>query len=204
MTSTALPYSPLVVALASASNRTRTWVAELALVTAGAALVALSAQVIIPLPFTPVPLTGQTFAVLLVGAGFGSRRGLASLCLYLLIGVAGFPVFAGGAGGAEYLTAPTAGYLIGMVAAASLLGRLAERGWDRRPGPALGMMALGSLVIYAFGLLWLGHSLGVGPTEAFRLGALPFLPGDIVKLLLASAALPLAWRLVNAVRGGRE
>ncbi|MCX2728035.1 biotin transporter BioY [Thermomicrobium sp. 4228-Ro] len=166
-----------------------------ALVVAGSVLTALAAHVSIPLPFTPVPITGQTFAVLLVGAALGSRRGAASMALYLAEGLAGLPVFAGGKAGLAVLLGPTGGYLIGFIAAAFVTGWLAERGWDRRPLTTALAMVLGNLVIYLFGVSWLAVFVGI--SKAPLLGMIPFLPGDLLKILLATAALPGAWWIVQ-------
>lgn len=168
---------------------------DLLLIAGGALLVALFAQIRIPLPFTPVPLTGQTFAVLLVGAALGARRGFASLGLYLLSGLAGLPVFAGGAAGMTHLFGPTGGYLLGFVAAAYVIGWLAERGLERSLRTSLLPFALGTLIIYALGAGWL--ALYVGPQAALAKGVLPFLPGDLLKLVLAALALPTAWKLAR-------
>jgi biotin transport system substrate-specific component len=161
----------------------------------GALWVALFAQVRIPLPFTPVPITGQTFAVLLVGAALGAGRGAGALMLYLLMGMTGLPVFAGGAAGLFHLTGPTGGYLIGFVIAAAAAGRMAEHGWERSFRTSLIPFSLGTLLIYLVGVPWL--ALYVGPQAAIQKGLLPFLPGDLIKLLLAALALPSAWRLVQ-------
>jgi biotin transport system substrate-specific component len=161
----------------------------------GSLWVALFAQVRIPLPFTPVPITGQTFAVLLVGAALGAGRGAGALMLYLLMGMTGLPVFAGGAAGLFHLTGPTGGYLIGFVIAAAAVGRMAEHGWERSFRTSLIPFSLGTLLIYLVGVPWL--ALYVGPQAAIQKGLLPFLPGDLIKLLLAALALPSAWRLVQ-------
>lgn len=171
---------------------------ELALVTAGSLLVALCAQIRIPLPFTPVPITGQTFGVLLIGAALGATRGALSLALYLLEGAAGLPFFAGGAAGAGHLIGPTGGYLVGFVVAAWITGWLAERGWDRDVRKAIVAMTVGNLVIYLLGVLWLARF--VGWEAAFVKGVLPFLPGDALKIGLAAAALPGTWRLLGSGR----
>jgi biotin transport system substrate-specific component len=177
-------------------------VRAVALVVGFSLLVALSAQVVIPLPFTPVPVTGQTFAVLLAGALLGSRLGPAAVALYLFEGAAGLPFFKGGASGAHYLFfAPTAGYLLAFPVAAFVTGRLAERGWDRRVSTAAGAMALGSLVILAGGWGWLAATTG-DAARAFLVGVAPFLVGDVVKIALASAALPLGWKLLGRARRG--
>ena len=165
---------------------------EILLVLAGSALIAASSWVAVPLPFSPVPVTGQTFAVLLVGSVLGGRRGAASALAYLAEGASGLPVFAGGASGAHVLAGPTGGYLAGFVLGAWLCGALAERGWDRRAATTIASMALGNLVILAPGLLWLARFVGTGPV--LNVGLWPFIPGDIVKIGLAAALLPLGWK----------
>lgn len=163
----------------------------------GAAVVGLFAQVSVPLPFTPVPLTGQTLGVLLVGAALGPRRGAASLGIYVLAGAAGLPLYAAGASGSAALFGPTGGYLAGFVVAAWLVGALAVRGHDRGPATMLAVYSLGSAAIYLLGASWLAVVLGVGPREAFALGVAPFLAGDAVKALIAAGLLPAAWRLLG-------
>lgn len=165
------------------------------LVLAGSVLVALAARVTIPLPFTPVPITGQTFAVLLVGALLGSRAGAAAMITYLVEGAMGLPVFAGGRGGADVLVGPTAGYLYGFVAAAFVTGWLCERGWDRRVHTAALAMLVGNAVIYLFGLPWLAYF--IGPDRVLVAGLLPFIPGDLFKVVLAALALPGGWKLLG-------
>ncbi len=166
---------------------------DAALVFLGALIVALLAQVRIPLPFTPVPITGQTLGVLLVAAGLGSRRGVASLSLYLAGGLAGLPFFTGGGSGLAYLSGPTGGYLVGFLAAATLVGWLAERGWTRNGYQTAALFTLGSLVIYAFGAAYLAAFVGL--RQALAVGVWPFLPGDAVKAVFAAALLPAAWKL---------
>lgn len=165
------------------------------LVVAFSALIALSAQVAIPLPFTPVPITMQTLTVLLTGVLLGSRLGMATLVVYLVEGVIGLPVFTQWGAGIVHLFGPTGGYLIGFVFAAGLAGFLAERGWDRRLWTTLLAMVLGNLVIYAFGVGWLSTFLGLG--SALAKGMLPFLIGDIIKIALAMVALPGGWALLR-------
>jgi biotin transport system substrate-specific component len=177
---------------ASAAARLAT---NLALIVAGSVLTALAARISIPLPFSPVPITGQTFAVLLVGAALGSRRGAASMALYVAEGAAGLPVFAGGTAGPGVLLGPTGGYLVGFIAAAFVTGWLAERGWDRRPLTTALAMVLGNVVIYLLGVSWL--SLFVGVTKAPLLGMVPFFPGDLLKIVLATLALPGAWWILR-------
>src|SRR5216683_2154964 len=170
---------------------------DVVLVGLGAALLAGSAQVSIALPFTPVPITGQTFAVLLVGASLGSVRGATSSLLYLLLGVAGAPVYAHGAEGFAVITGASGGYLVSYPLAAALTGWLAERRWDRRFSSAVGAMLTGNVLIYLFGLPWLAVVLGTGLEKTLELGLYPFVPGDTFKLYLAAALLPTAWRIVG-------
>ncbi len=168
---------------------------DIVLVVSGSLFVALGAQVAIPLPFSPVPVTGQTLAVLLVGMLMGSRRGSLCLVAYLAEGIAGLPVFAGGTTGPAHLLGPTGGYVFGFVAAAYVAGWLAERGWDRQAGTTFLAMLLSNAVIYAVGLPWLAAFVGIG--IALPLGFYPFIAGDILKLALAAALLPLGWKILR-------
>jgi biotin transport system substrate-specific component len=169
-----------------------------ACVVGGSLLVALSAQVAIPLPFSPVPITGQTLAALLIGALLGRQLGAYALLLYLAEGAIGLPVFAGGGIGLARLAGPTGGFLAGLVVAAYLVGFLAERGWDRRPATTVLAMLFGNIVIYAFGLTWLARFLGA--SQVLAAGLLPFIPGDLLKLALAAALLPSGWALLGRAR----
>ena len=169
---------------------------DIVAVLGGSLATGLAAQAAIHLPFTPVPITGQTFAVLLVAALLGSRRGAMSMILYLAEGAAGLPVFGGGAAGPAILAGPTGGYLIGFVPAAWAVGALAERGWDRRVPTTLVAFLAGNALIYAFGLPWL--ALHVGWERTLALGFLPFAIGDALKLLLAAIVLPGGWRLARS------
>jgi biotin transport system substrate-specific component len=187
---------------AKAETLTGAWLApvdavkSVVLVVAFSLFIALSAQVVIPLPFTPVPITLQTFAVLLTGALLGSRLGAAAVLAYLVEGAAGLPFFRGGNGGWLYLAvSPTAGYLLAYPLAAFLTGWLAERGWDRKFLTAAAAIGLGSLVILFGG--WLGLLRFYTPVQAFALGVAPFIIGDIVKIALAAAALPSGWALLR-------
>jgi len=172
------------------------WVKSVALVVAFSLFIALSAQVSVPLPFTPVPITLQTFAVLLTGALLGSRLGALALVAYLVEGAAGLPFFRGGGGGWLYLAlSPTAGYLLAYPLAAFLTGWLAERGWDRKFLTAAAAIGLGSIVILFGG--WLGLLRYYSAEQAFALGVVPFIVGDILKVALAAAALPSGWALLR-------
>lgn len=174
---------------------------EALLVLAGTALVAVAAQISIPLPFTPVPITGQTFAVLLVGASFGALRGFASIALYWLVGIAGAPVYADRSSGWETFMGPTGGYIIGFVAAAAVTGWLAQRRWDRHFRSSVAAMLTGSVIIYACGLPWLAVDLGTDLEKTLELGLYPFVIGDLLKLYLAAMLLPGAWKLIQRFRG---
>lgn len=169
--------------------------ARAAAVVLGSVLVALCARIEIPLPFTPVPVTGQTFAVVLVGMALGARSGALSLLLYLAEGAAGLPVFSGGGAGVGHLFGPTGGYLVGFVASAASAGALCERGWDRRALTTFAAMLLSSVWVFGFG--WLGLLRFVpGPIDALQAGVLPFLPGDLLKCALAAGLLPVVARRI--------
>jgi biotin transport system substrate-specific component len=176
--------------------RAAVWLRDLVLIVLGALFVAALAQIEIPLPFTPVPITGQTFGVLLVGAALGSGRGAASLALYLAMGIVGLPFFAGGAHGLQVVIGATGGYLIGFVIAAYGIGLLAERGLERRVRTSIIPFLLGTIIIYVCGVAWLSLVLG-SLSKAIAAGLLPFLIGDAVKLIAAAIVLPAAWRIVK-------
>src|SRR5213594_1089450 len=168
-------------------------VRQVGLVIGFSLLTALSAQVVIPIG--PVPITGQTFAVLLTGALLGSRLGAMAMIAYLIEGASGLPFFAGGMAGLAHLLGPTGGYLIAFPAAAFITGAFAEHGWDRRFFTAAAAMAIGSVLILLSGWAWL--SFFRSPTFAFQAGVKPFIIGDIVKILLAAAVLPSGWALLR-------
>lgn len=176
--------------------RTAEWIRSLLLIFAGSLLLALLAQIEIVLPFTPVPITGQTFGVLLIGAALGSKRGAASIILYITEGAMGLPFFAGGASGLGILTGATAGYLAGFVVAAYAIGWLAERGLERSVRTSVIPFLVGTVIIYICGVAWLSIMLG-GFGKAITLGLVPFLLGDAIKLIAASLLLPIAWKFVK-------
>jgi len=162
----------------------------------GASLVtAAAAQVAVPVPWSPVPLTGQTFAVLLTGAALGARRGFFAQVAYLAEGALGLPFFAGGAGGPLAFAGPSGGFLVAFPLAAAATGLLAQRGWDRRFGTTLAAMLLGSAVILASGLTALSHF--VPADRLLTAGLWTFVPGDLLKAVAAAVALPVAWRFVR-------
>jgi len=170
------------------------------LIAGGAGLIAASAQVSFKLPFTPVPITGQTFSVLLVGAALGTVRGGSSALLYVLAGLL-FPIYAPHTGyGWSTITSASGGYLVSYPFVAALTGWLAERRWDRKFSSAVGAMLTGNVVIYLFGLPWLAVVLNTNLEKTLELGLYPFVPGDTFKLYLAAADLPGAWKLVGAAK----
>jgi biotin transport system substrate-specific component len=178
-------------------ERVNARVRDVALVVAGALLIYLTARVSIPVPGSPVPITGQTFGVLLVGGALGFRRGLIGVGLYVLLGVVGLPFFAEAKGGLSVIWGATGGYLIGFVVAGALVGRLAELGWDRRIGGALGAMFIGNLAIYLVGLPWLKVVTGMSNEDTVANGLTPFLLGDALKLVLAAVLFPATWWIVG-------
>ncbi|MET7843058.1 biotin transporter BioY [Streptomyces sp. NPDC005356] len=181
--------------LLPAAGATRARARDAALVVGGAALTGTAAQFALPVPGSPVPVTGQTFAALLVGIALGARRGALALAVYAGAGVCGMPWFAEGTSGA---TMPTFGYVLGLVLAAAVAGGLARRGGDRRALRTAGVMALGSVCVYAVGVPYLALSLHLPLDRAVALGAAPYLVGDALKAALAMGALPTAWRMLES------
>lgn len=177
----------------------RRGVVTLLLVVGSALLTALAAQIRIPLPFTPVPITGQTFAVLLSGAALGSGAGAAGQAMYVVLGLF-MPFYAGGASGWEHATGSTGGFLVGFVVAAWVVGKLAEGRQDRTVSTAIPAFLTGTIVIYLFGVPWLARALDVSWVRATELGLAPFVVGDLAKAALAGLALPAAWRLAGDAR----
>ncbi|CAL9450165.1 biotin transporter BioY [Streptomyces sp. enrichment culture] len=169
-------------------------VRDVALVAGGAVLTGVAAQIAVPVPGSPVPVTGQTFAALLVGTALGARRGLLSLALYALLGMAGMPWFAEGVSGTA---APSLGYVFGMLLAATVVGALARRGADRSMVRMAGAMLLGEALIYAVGVPYLALAADMSLGAAIAAGLTPFLIGDVLKAALAMGAVPAAWKLVD-------
>ncbi|MFF1381377.1 biotin transporter BioY [Streptomyces sp. NPDC058308] len=169
-------------------------VKDAALVLGGAALTGIAAQIAVPVPGSPVPVTGQTFAALLVGTSLGARRGFLSLALYALVGMAGMPWFAQAGSG---VAAPSLGYVLGMLLAATVVGALARRGGDRSVLRTAGTMVLGSAIIYAVGVPYLAAATGMSLAQAVAAGLTPFLIGDALKAALAMGALPTAWKFLD-------
>jgi biotin transport system substrate-specific component len=181
------------------------WISNVVLVAAGSALMALSAQFSHQFSFSTVPITGQTFAVLLIGALYGSRLGAATMLAYLAEGASGMPVFAGATGGVGAIATASGGYLFGFVIAAYVVGWFAERGWDRSRWIVLPML-LGNAAVYVPGVIWLHQQfhvvhLPISWSTALDYGLWPFIAGDLAKLVAASLAVPAGWSLVERVRG---
>lgn len=175
------------------AEKTRALAYDVFLILAGTVMLALSAQLAIYI--TPaVPLTGQTFAVLLLGALYGSRRGAFTVLAYLAQGAVGLPVFANGQAGVAYMMGPTGGYLVGFAVAAFVVGWLAERGWDRKLTLTFVAMVIGNLVIYLHGIAW--FSIVLDFKQAMALAVLPFIPGDLIKIALATVLLPGGWAVM--------
>ena len=164
--------------------------------------IALSAQIAFSVPFSPVPITGQTFAVVLTGALLGSRRGGLAIVAYLLEGISGLPVFAQAQFGIIHLVGPTGGYLIGFIPAAFLSGLMVEFGWGESIFGAIGMMVIGTIVIFICGLSWL--KLFIGTTNVFEVGLYPFLAGAVIKITLAGVVYRLGWRVIDKADRSKE
>ncbi|OQR59940.1 biotin transporter BioY [Streptomyces maremycinicus] len=168
-------------------------VRDIALVLGGAALTGLAAQIAVPVPGSPVPVTGQTFAALLVGTTLGARRGVSSLAVYAVAGLAGVPWFANGGSGVSV----SFGYILGMILATAAVGALARRGADRSVARMAGTMLLGEAIIYLVGVPYLAYAADMSASAAIAAGLTPFLIGDAVKAALAMGLLPTAWKLVK-------
>lgn len=185
-----------------ATNLRGTWVRDAALVSGAALFIAVSAQVSVRLPITPVPFTGQTLAVLLAGAALGPSLGLASAALYFALALAGLPVLAPTAEGTHVtgsavLSLPSLGYIVGFLAASYTVGRLAQAGFTRTPLRTASAMVIGNALIYAFGVVWLQHAIGTDWSTTIGLGLTPFLIGDALKVAIAAGLLPAAWKFVR-------
>jgi biotin transport system substrate-specific component len=190
--STAAIHRPLVLADTLSGSRLR----DAALVAGGAGLTVLGAQIAIHVPPSPVPVTGQTLAVVIAGAALGARRGAASQLLYLLLGLF-LPVYSDGASGIDVIWGATGGYIVGFIVAAGLIGWIAERGYDRHRITAMLAFAAGQLAIFAIGVPWLAVSTGMSWGDAIHNGFIIFIAGGIMKAVLAGMITPAAWRFVN-------
>jgi biotin transport system substrate-specific component len=191
--STAVAVQPRVLADLVPRVRAR----DAALVVAAAALTAVCAQIHFYLPGNPVPVTGQTFAVLLTTAALGANRGAAAMALYILLGLVGLPVYADGKHGVDIITGATGGYLVGFLVAGWVVGKLAEAKLDRRPITALPLFVVGSAIVYAIGVPWLAVSAHESLGWAISNGFVDFIPGDLIKAALAAGLLPAAWMFAS-------
>ena len=186
--------NPTIADIYRPGEKSQALLYNILLIFGGSIFIAFSAQVALG---GPVPFTMQTFAVLLVGALFGARLGSMCVGLYLLEGLAGWPVFSHWRGGLPMLLGPTGGYLIGFLAAAYIVGFLAQHGWDRHISTTILAMVIGNIIIHLFGFIW--FSLLAGINKALVFGFYPFIPGDIVKIALAAALLPSGWKLIKNI-----
>lgn len=189
--------NPLAIALwpSQPASSTQAALRFVALALIGAALLAISAKIRVPLPFTPVPMTLQTIAIMGLGAAYGMRLGLATILLYLAIGALGMDVFTSSTAdnnGLAYMMGSTGGYLVGFVIAMGVIGYFAERGWDRSIAKLFGLMLFADVIIFGLGLLWLGTLVG-WDKPVLEWGLYPFVAGDLVKIALASALIPAIW-----------
>lgn len=173
------------------------WLRAASLVVVGSLLLTVSAK--IQVPFWPVPMTMQTFAVLIIGMTYGPRLGVATVALYLAEGAMGLPVFAGAAAGPAYMAGPTGGYLAGFIVSAFVLGHLARRGWDRTLVSGVVAFVIGDAVLFACGMAWLAVLAGF--ETAVTAGLLPFLPGEALKIALAAALMVAGWRAIERNKG---
>lgn len=195
----AVPGRPLVLA----DLVPRTGVRDAALVLTAALLTALLAQIEVPVPGSPVPISGQTLGVVLTAAALGPVRGAAGQALYILLGAVGLPFYSGGDAGFAHLTGATGGYLIGFILAGYLVGLAARHGLDRAPGKALALFVAGQAVIFALGVPWLAVVADLSAAEALEQGLYPFIVGGAVKAAIAGAVMSGTWRLVRRVHTGR-
>ncbi len=190
------------------SGRARAFAVDASLVLAGVVVVSLLAQAAIPM--WPVPITGQTLGVIVVGAALGARRGAAALTTYMLVGLAGLPVFAGGVGGPAYVLAPSFGFILGFIPAAFVAGWFAERAWDRRPFLAFTGFVAASIIPFLIGVPYMAVVLSVMNgaalplVQVFEMGVFPFIVGGIVKAVIAALVLPLAWRAARTADARRD
>ena len=168
-----------------------------ALIVSGTIFLSVSAQIAIPVPGSPVPVTGQTLGVLLVGTTYGASLGLATFATYLVAGIAGAPVFAGASYGVEKITGATGGYLLGMLVSTYVLGLLAHKRFDQKFLTALPAMLIGTALTFSFGLIWLHQFTGKDWAWTFQAGLAPFIIGEALKIIIAGTSLPILWRFIN-------
>ena len=177
---------------------TRSTVAsQISMILTGTIFLAVMAQISFPIPGSPVPFTGQTLGVLLLGTAYGAGLGFSTIAFYLLMGMAGAPIFSSGTSGIERIAGPTGGYLFGMLISSLVLGALAGRKWDQKIKTVIPTMIIGNSIIFAIGLLWLHQYTGQTWLWTFEKGFTPFIFGEIIKIAIASTALPAVWKYVS-------
>lgn len=186
-----------VATLRSAALPTQSAVSRVGLILGGTLFLGAMAQISVPIPGSPVPLTGQTLGALLLGTAYGASLGFSTFAFYILAGVAGAPIFASQSSGLDRLTGATGGYLIGMLVASLVTGALAGRKWDQKISTVIPTMLIGTFIIFAFGLFWLQHVTGQSWTWTFEKGLQPFVIGEVIKIAIVSTALPTVWRFVS-------
>jgi biotin transport system substrate-specific component len=185
-----------VSTLKSAFITRSTVASQISLILTGTVFLAVMAQIAFPIPGSPVPFTGQTLGVLLLGTAYGAGLGASTVAFYLLMGMAGAPIFSSGTSGIERIVGPTGGYLVGMFISSLVLGALAGRKWDQKIKTVIPTMIIGNLIIFAIGLLWLNQYTGQSWLWTFEKGFTPFIFGEIIKIAIASTALPTVWKYV--------
>jgi biotin transport system substrate-specific component len=170
---------------------------QISLILTGTVFLALMAQISFPIPGSPVPFTGQTLGVLLLGTAYGASLGFSTMAFYLLMGILGAPIFAAGSHGLEKIAGATGGYLVGMLISTLVLGALAGRKWDQKIKTVIPTMIIGNSVVFTFGLIWLHQYTGQSWAWTFEKGFTPFIFGEVLKIAIASTALPVVWRFVS-------
>ncbi len=186
-----------VATLRSVALPARTAVSNVGLVLGGTLFLGAMAQISLPVPGSPVPLTGQTLGALLLGTAYGASLGFSTFAFYIAAGIAGAPLFADHSAGIERLSGATGGYLIGMLVATWVTGALAGRKWDQKIATVIPTMLIGTTIIFTFGLFWLHQSTGQSWSWTFQKGLQPFVIGEAIKIAIASTALPTVWRFVS-------
>ena len=185
-----------VSTLKSAFITRSTVASQISLILTGTVFLAVMAQIAFPIPGSPVPFTGQTLGVLLLATAYGAGLGASTVAFYLLKGMAGAPIFSSGTSGIERIVGPTGGYLVGMFISSLVLGALSGRKWDQKIKTVIPTMIIGNLIIFAIGLLWLNQYTGQSWLWTFEKGFTPFIFGEIIKIAIASTALPAVWKYV--------
>jgi biotin transport system substrate-specific component len=183
--------------LRTALIRRSSAVTQISLILTGTVFLALMAQISFPIPGSPVPFTGQTLGVLLLGTAYGASLGFSTMAFYLLMGILGAPIFASGSHGLEKIVGATGGYLVGMLISILVLGALAGRKWDQKIKTVIPTMIIGNSIVFTFGLIWLHQYTGQSWAWTFEKGLTPFIFGELLKIAIASTTLPVVWRFVS-------